>query len=113
MNNVMEMVRDFANITRQKPDADLYFELMMEEFSEFVISWNDDEGNLKELADLLYVAYGYANARGWNLDEAVRRVHENNVGRCVRPDGSIIRREDGKIIKNKDYPKVSLKDLVS
>jgi len=49
---------------------------------------------------------------GYDLDEAVRRVHENNVGRCVQPDGSVKRREDGKIIKNKDYPKVNLTDLV-
>ena len=67
---------------------------------------------LKELADLVYVCYGYANACGYDLDEAIRRVHENNVGRCVQPDGSIKRREDGKILKNEDYPKVDLGDLV-
>ena len=56
--------------------------------------------------------YGYANTRGWDLDEAVRRVHDNNMGRMYQPDGTIKRREDGKIIKNKDYPKVKLEDLV-
>ena len=60
----------------------------------------------------MYVIYGYANVRGWDLDEAVRRVHENNIGRCIQPDGSIQRREDGKILKNKDFPKVELGDLV-
>ena len=67
---------------------------------------------LKELADLVYVIYGYANARGFDLDEAVRRVHENNMGRMYQDDGTIWRRDDGKIIKNKNYPKVSLDDLV-
>jgi hypothetical protein len=46
------------------------------------------------------------------LDEAVRRVHENNLGRCIQPDGSVQRRADGKILKNKDYPAVDLSDLV-
>jgi predicted HAD superfamily Cof-like phosphohydrolase len=67
---------------------------------------------LKELSDLVYVVFGLANAKGWDLMEAVRRVHANNMGRCMQPDGSVKRREDGKIIKNKDYPAVDLSDLV-
>jgi hypothetical protein len=56
--------------------------------------------------------YSYAKGRKWDLDEAVRRVHQNNVGRCVQPDGTVHRRVDGKIIKNDGYPKVTLEDLV-
>jgi len=70
------------------------------------------EADLKELADLVYVLYGYANAMDYDLDTAVKRVHENNIGRCKQPDGSIKRRADGKIEKNKDYPKVKLGDLL-
>jgi predicted HAD superfamily Cof-like phosphohydrolase len=58
------------------------------------------------------VIYGYANAKGWDLAEAVLRVHNNNVGRCIQPDGSIKRRADGKVMKNPDYPKPNLSDLV-
>ncbi len=67
---------------------------------------------MKELTDLVYVIYGYALAKGFNLEEAVRRVHKNNLGRCIQPDGSVQRRPDGKILKNKDYPKVSLEGLI-
>ena len=67
---------------------------------------------LKEMADLIYVVYGMAVTYGWDLDEALRRVHENNVGRMLQPDGTIKRREDGKIIKNSEYPTVDLLDLV-
>jgi len=67
---------------------------------------------LKELSDLVYVIYGYANAKGWDLDEAIYRVHANNIGRCIQADGSIQRREDGKILRRKDYPKVELGDLL-
>jgi len=67
---------------------------------------------LKELADLVYVVYGFAVTFGWDLDEALRRVHENNMGRMLQPDGTIHRRSDGKILKNKEYPPVDLEDLV-
>lgn len=77
-----------------------------------VIEATEPEHLLKELADLVYVAYGFAVTFGWNLDEAVGRVHENNVGRMKQPDGTIKYRSDGKILKNEAYPKVDLSDLI-
>jgi len=110
--SVMDMVKEFSKVLDQKPDPDLYSCLIIEEFEEWSLEVDTEVEDLKELADLVYVCYGYANARGYDLDEALRRVHANNLGRCIQPDGSILRREDGKIIKNKDYPKVELGDLV-
>ena len=106
-----EMVEEYAKTSGQKPDAGLYAELITEEFEEWVREFSPVP-ELKELADLLYVIYGYANARGWDLEEALRRVHNNNMRRMYQPDGTIKRRADGKIEKNKDYPKVDLSDLV-
>lgn len=110
----LDMVREFAKVTSQEPMYQLYAKLIQEEHAEWIAeyAYGSTTEQLKELADLVYVIYGYANARGWNLDEAVRRVHDNNVGRCVQPDGTVKRREDGKILKNKDYPKPDLHDLV-
>lgn len=85
--------------------------LVYEEFDEFANELGKDK-ILKELADLVYVTYGYAATFGWDLDEAVRRVHENNMGRMFQEDGTIKYREDGKVIKNPDYPQVNLGDLV-
>jgi hypothetical protein len=109
---VTDMVKEFSKVLDQKPDTNLYVRLIIEECKEWTAEEPCTEEDLKELADLVYVIYGYANACGYDLDEAIRRVHANNLGRCVQPDGSILRREDGKIIKNKDYPKVELGDLV-
>lgn len=106
-----EMVKEYAKTSGQKPDAGLYAELITEEFEEWVGEFAPVP-ELKELADLLYVIYGYANARGWDVEEALRRVHNNNMRRMYQPDGTIKRRADGKIEKNKDYPKVDLGDLV-
>lgn len=126
-HSVRGMVMQFAKVTGQKPDPDLYATLVDEEYDEWGFEYNlsrsgeyrkhygqaySPADELKELADLVYVIYGYANSKGWDLDEAIRRVHTNNVGRCVQPDGTVKRREDGKILKNKDHPKVNLEDLV-
>jgi predicted HAD superfamily Cof-like phosphohydrolase len=111
----LEMTKHYQKVTGQEPDPELYERLIEEEFDE----WSEikDEPwasvpELKELADLVYVIYGYANASGWDLDEALCRVHSNNLGRMYQPDGSIKRRENGKIAKNKSYPKPDLSDLV-
>lgn len=111
--SVMDMVKEFSEVTEQVADPELYIDLIDEEYNEWVgASVSYDYENLKELSDLVYVCYGYARAQGWDLDEAIRRVHQNNIGRCVQPDGTVHRRADGKILKNKDYPKVDLSDLV-
>lgn len=88
-------------------------DLIMEELDEFMdsVAHEDWENALKELSDLMYVCAGLAVTYGWNLDEAFSRVHINNMGRMYQADGSIKRREDGKVLKSKDYPKVNLKDL--
>ena len=111
-----QMVKEYQELSGQKPSVGLYSSLIKEEYSEWLAEWHQINGSrtaeLKELADLLYVIYGYAVARGWDLEGAFTRVHENNVGRMYQPDGTIKRREDGKIEKNKDYPKPKLEDLV-
>lgn len=109
----LQMVREYQKVSGQEPDPELYLSLVEEEVSEWtearILFGPTDE--LKELTDLVYVIYGYANARGWDLDQALLRVHDNNMGRMYQPDGTIQRREDGKVLKNEDYPQVDLGDL--
>jgi len=107
-----DMVKEFMSVTGQVVDPELYEKLIEEEFYEWKMEFPNTAPELKELADLVYVCYGYAEARGYDLDEALVRVHQNNLGRCIQPDGTVQRREDGKIIKNPDYPKVQLEDLI-
>jgi NTP pyrophosphatase (non-canonical NTP hydrolase) len=115
---VREMVEEYRVVAGQEKNPSVSAVLVQEEFEEWWWSsfpgnmdWKKEE-DLKELADLVYVIYGYANSLGWNLGEAVRRVHENNMGRMYQPDGTIKRREDGKILKNPEYLAVKLDDLV-
>ena len=93
--------------------------LIVEEFKEFL----EAEGMLfrnnpvfpaealKELADLVYVCYQYAENMSWNLDEAMNRVHESNMSKLDK-DGKPIYRDDGKVLKGPNYKPPDLSDLI-
>ncbi len=78
----------------------------------FYLSNPQNKANiLKELADLVYVCYQYAANLGWDLDEAMYRVHESNMSK-LDEYGKPIYREDGKVLKGPNYAPPNLNDLV-
>ena len=93
--------------------------LIVEEFKEFLEAEdmlfrnnpNITAEALKELSDLVYVCYQYAANMNWDLDEALRRVHESNMSK-LDEDGKPIYREDGKVLKSKNYKPPTLTDLI-
>jgi len=113
---INQMVEEFATAAKQPINEGMSINLVCEEYGEWFDEADVDtvykQGELKELADLVYVIYGRARTMGYDLDEAVARVHWNNMGRMMQADGSIKFREDGKVIKNPEYPKVDFSDLV-
>lgn len=93
------------------------FELIREEYGEFDEAFSGElegkfslEDQLKELADLVFVCYQYAAARGWDLDSAMNRVFRSNMSKLV--DGKPLRRDDGKIMKGPNYEPPILEDLL-
>jgi hypothetical protein len=121
----LDMVREFHtvyNIDMDKPlddDAlvegsdllDLRDSLVTEEYDELMEA-TSVENLLKELADLVYVCYGYAVTFGLDLDEALRRVHKSNMSKLDPDTGLPIYREDGKVMKGSAYKPPYLGDLV-
>ena len=93
--------------------------IIVEEFTEFLEAEgmlfmhgrNHQEDALKELADLVYVCYQYAENMGWLLDEALNRVHISNMSK-LGEDGKPIYRDDGKVLKGPNYKPPELSDLV-
>ena len=132
IEKVSAMVQEYWAASGQNPTEELYAALVEEEGKE----WDKTEANsteeLKEASDYLYVLVGqyllsqdkeelklkiefvcrYCNAFSLKVMTAIERVHKNNMDRMYQDDGTILRREDGKIIKNPKTPKVSLEDLV-
>lgn len=87
--------------------------LIDEEWSEFHEAYHlkDDCDQLKELADLVYVCYQFAASQEWDLDEAMRRVHDSNMSK-LDANGKPIYRADGKVLKGPAYKEPHLLDLI-
>ena len=124
MKSNLEQAREFRKAYDVRNSKDMQTRTMQktlieEEFNEFIEAngqlWRDSYephvDTLKELADLVYVCYQFAENMQWDLDEALRRVHESNMSK-LGEDGKPIRRDDGKILKGKNYTPPILNDLV-
>ena len=93
--------------------------LIVEEFKEFLqadadmvlMHPQDRAACLKELADLVYVCAQYAENMDWDIEQALRRVHQSNMSK-LGEDGKPIKREDGKVLKGPNYQPPDLSDLV-
>jgi len=88
--------------------------LIAEEYIEFMSAFLNEgyEQELKELADLVYVCFQYAENMEWDLEKALDRVHTSNMSK-LGLDGKPIRRADGKVLKGPNYQPPNLKDLVN
>ena len=88
--------------------------LIDEEWSEFHEAFHlkDEHEQLKELCDLVYVCYQFAANKGWDLDEAMDRVHKSNMSK-LDENGQPIYRQDGKVLKGPNYKPPNLTDLLN
>ena len=88
--------------------------LIDEEWSEFheAYHFKEEDEQLKELADLVYVCYQMAASQEWDLDEAMIRVHKSNMSK-LGEDGKPIYRADGKVLKGPNYKEPTLTDLIN
>lgn len=65
----------------------------------------------KELADVLYVTYGAADALGIDLPAVFVEVHRSNMSK-LDADGRVLRRADGKVLKGSGYRPPALDEFV-
>jgi len=124
MKSNQEQAKEFRKLygiesSDSKPVRKYQCDLITEEYQEFVEaegmlfreSDQFKEECLKELADLVYVCYQYAANMGWDLDRALKLIHESNLSK-LDENGKPIRREDGKILKGPNYKKPNLHSLI-
>lgn len=92
--------------------AKLRYKLIEEEAEEAceAIRENTDINHIaKELADLVYVAYGAARTYGIPLDLAVAEVHRSNMTKLI---GGPVRRADGKLLKGEHYEEANMRKVM-
>ena len=124
MNSKQQQAKEFRTSFKVKNSTSpasrtMQRTLIVEEFKEFLDAENqlikgfvvNATDTLKELADLVYVCYQYAENLGWDLDEALNRVHQSNLSK-LDDNGEPIFREDGKVLKSSNYQPPNLSDLV-
>ncbi len=106
--------RSAYGIQNSPENRTMQLDLIAEEYSELCYARGNEgyEEELKELADLVYVCFQYAENMEWDLEEAMHRVHKSNMSK-LGLDGTPIRRKDGKILKGPNYQPPSLTDLVN
>ena len=105
--------RDAYSIPNSLSGRNTQKSLIDEEWSEFheAFHFKDEHEQLNELADLVYVCFQFAASQEWDLDEAMRRVHEANMSK-LGEDGKPIYRGDGKVLKGPNFKKPTFEDLV-
>ena len=91
---------------------ELRLSLIEEEFSEFkqAIEDRDIVDVADALTDMLYVIYGAGHSFGIDLDECFAEVHYSNMSKLE--NGKPVYREDGKVLKGKDYFPPNLEEIL-
>lgn len=109
VGGAMEMVREFHAAfapDTEDPEAarDVRSTLLAEEHAEVQIALHRGPrvALARELADLVYVAYGTALVHGIDLDAALAEVHRANMTK-LGPGGQPILRDDGKVLPGPNY----------
>jgi predicted HAD superfamily Cof-like phosphohydrolase len=81
--------------------AELYKKLIKEEVEEFweAEAASDDVEQIDACFDMMWVIIGYMKSRGWDCENIWDEGAKSNLSKIDPITGSVLRREDGKILK--------------
>ena len=107
MSKVFDDVGMFMRAAGQSTDSDnhqqakLYQKLISEEYEEFLdaIAVSDDAETLDACFDMIWVIIGYMKSRGWPCEFAWEEGSNSNMNKIDPDTKTVLRREDGKILK--------------
>jgi len=125
MKKQIEQVKEFNKVFGIKynnnptliswEDWGLRDNLMYEELGEYYDACENE--NLTEVADalgdMLYILCGTILAHGMQdkIEEILDEIHRSNMSKIE--DGVVLRREDGKVMKGKNYFKPNIKAILN
>lgn len=126
MNKQFEQLKEWAEVMKayhnDEPKAlippkifKMRFDTMLEELEEYAHSYEEEDIVLiaDALCDLLYFLMGTIHAHGLQdvFEECFDEVHRSNMSKC-QPDGTIIYREDGKVLKPDTFSPPDLESIL-
>ena len=104
-------VNDPAVFELPEDEDDLAWDVFFEEVEELT-DYTTEENFRKELADVIVTVYQLGLRRGYDVDADVREVVRSNMSK-LGPNGELVRREDGKILKGEFYFEPNMKQVRS
>lgn len=122
-------LREVLRANKPNPQAELYMNLIEEEFDELQAAFVRYSNAVREderlailcevldgVADMAVVLMGLCNSLGLPFDAAFHEVHKSNMTKFAMDEASgqlhILRRADGKIIKPKDWTPPNLMSIL-
>ena len=120
MNKMVEDVKGWLETVGQTVDTDnklqglLYADLIEEEFGEFIAAHvrGDKVEELDAVADLCWVAIGYALSRGYDVASAWEEVRNSNYSKFDENGKAIKNPDTGKVMKGPNFFEPNLKPFV-
>jgi predicted HAD superfamily Cof-like phosphohydrolase len=93
--------------------AELYMDLVMEEFKELIIAYgNRDKVEIADAcADLKWVIEGLEHTLNIPQQEVWDEVARSNLSK-ISPNGKVIKREDGKVLKPEGWTPPNIKAII-
>lgn len=102
VNDVSRFMAASGQIVASEKLQQLYRDLVLEEFGELADSETREE-ELDAICDLIWVLIGYGLSRGYNVDCAWKEVARSNLDKIDTLSGTVLKREDGKVLKPADW----------
>lgn len=113
MSNMYNDVKTFIEACDQErtvENSNLYWNLIEEEYSEFLDAPNDTE-ELDACMDMIWVILGLCYMKGYNVEGAWNEVARSNLSKINPETGKVIKREDGKVLKPEGWTPPSLEQF--
>ncbi len=123
MKKQIEQVKEFNKVFGVKDVSPmLRYKMLLEEVQEYYVSLNiqipfkDSEDKIERadaLGDILYVVFGAVIDAGLEgkIEEIFNEIHRSNMSKIE--DGVVLRREDGKVLKGKNYFKPNIEQILN
>lgn len=99
-------------INTKNPEMyELYTNLIHEEYNEFFDAQTDVE-KFDAALDMIWVILGYCLSKGWDIEGGWKEVARSNLAKIDPETKTVIKREDGKILKPKGWTPPNLTQFV-
>ena len=116
MNMYKDVVKfiEACDQPRGGESSNLYSKLIEEEFNEFLVAklQSDEVEQLDACMDMIWVILGFCYAKGYDVSGAWKEVSLSNLSKIDEETGKVKKREDGKVLKPKNWKPPQLGNFI-